>query len=721
MDRCHSWSDRASALVLSASVPAVAFSFYSIDFVWSKAAVAHLFLLAALCLSVPWLRKERLARIVSPDFLLLLALAVWAGLSASWAEVPAKSLKLATMLNAGVAGFGLSKLALGQKRMASPFLLGSLTAGALVSGYGILQYAFNTGLFRMTLNGAGMEDAGTTFGLSNFTVDVLVLVLPLGVGMALSRELRSIRCFGGVTFLLILGYVAVSQVRAGQMSVVAMAAFFLSASLSFRRDRGTRKRMLSLFAASVLAVGLLVGLTAPGQKVLETFRSSFDLEQTTIKIRLHTWRHSLEIIKDSPLLGVGLGNYEVVSWRSAGRMLQEKTLSSNTRMDRTHNEYLNITSDLGGVGLLLFLLFLGLLFHRSLRFLAKRAESRSFWIVLALSTGLVGELVNACFSFPLQMPGSLHLFFLTAGTLSGLVDGAGAGTQASSRRGHEMLKYAGLSLALVTVLFALSWSVRFCLAELAYREGQSLNSRGKYSEALRAYERGLDYEPFAERVFYERAFVLARLGRIEEAVSSMASCLDQSPYFGKARKEYAMMLADAGRPEEALTQFGRALATQYSRASEIYLYRASLYLRRSQLESALTEILAALRHPSLRDVRGNPLNVLEQSILSISRGQSKQGEEGKGQTGFRGGVEEGNGSKGQTGFRGVVDKLVEMEKRFKGEAPYWYIRALFELRLGQESRAQDSLIRALDRSQRAGTWIARSPDFQRLLADRWSR
>ena len=237
--------------------------------------------------------------------------------------------------------------------------------------------------------------------------------------------------------VLILHYLVVSHVRAGYLSIFFVMAFFAMLIVLVHQDWMRKHRRTILIGTAVLVLCALV--IRPGSVLLESFLPRFDLEEPTIKIRVHIWKQALEIIEDYPVLGVGLGNYEVIAWKYLDQTAADMTRQSNTRIDRTHNEYLNLACELGLVGLFMFLAFLGLLAAKTVIWLERNSGREEFWVVAALTAGLLGGLVDAMFTFPFQMPGSIHQFFLTAGVLSGLVAQSDMRVRASVLPSRELL------------------------------------------------------------------------------------------------------------------------------------------------------------------------------------------------------------------------------------------------------------------------------------------
>lgn len=92
----------------------------------------------------------------------------------------------------------------------------------------------------------------------------------------------------------------------------------------------------------------------------ERFRSIFDFGETSNQGRIYIWGKTLSYIKQSPMWGIGIGNYPFI--------LSEPSSASRAGAS-AHNLYLHIASTVGLVGLTVFLLFLFELTRRSVQYI----------------------------------------------------------------------------------------------------------------------------------------------------------------------------------------------------------------------------------------------------------------------------------------------------------------------------------------------------------------
>ena len=88
----------------------------------------------------------------------------------------------------------------------------------------------------------------------------------------------------------------------------------------------------------------------------ERARSIFDFGEVSVKGRLEIWRRTIDSIAARPLLGVGIGNYPVVLGEN---------ISSVKKGASAHSLYLDIFSEMGIFGFLIFLVICWLIFKKA--------------------------------------------------------------------------------------------------------------------------------------------------------------------------------------------------------------------------------------------------------------------------------------------------------------------------------------------------------------------
>jgi O-antigen ligase len=137
---------------------------------------------------------------------------------------------------------------------------------------------------------------------------------------------------------------------------------------------------------------------------------------------------ALDIIRDYPLIGTGLGSFGLAFTRY-------DTRSGFLRVEQAHNDYLQTLSDAGVVGALLGLFFIVTLFRQGLKRTASEDRFRRGVAVGALA-GCFAVLVHSFFDFTLHTTSNALLFLVIAAlaTLNGHVERAAEGGNRRRRR-----------------------------------------------------------------------------------------------------------------------------------------------------------------------------------------------------------------------------------------------------------------------------------------------
>lgn len=155
-----------------------------------------------------------------------------------------------------------------------------------------------------------------------------------------------------------------------------------------------------LFAVTIIAL-LLIG--SGGRSRLDSRLEETLVHETSLGERVVLWEDSLGMVRDFPVLGVGLGcwselfpHYHRPPWRS-GRFVE------------THNDYLQLATETGLAG---FALLAWFFFHSLLRLFARdRLIAPSVRMTFAaLVAGVAATAAHEFFDFNLQIPANALLF-----------------------------------------------------------------------------------------------------------------------------------------------------------------------------------------------------------------------------------------------------------------------------------------------------------------------
>lgn len=269
----------------------------------------------------------------------------------------------------------------------------------------------------------------------------LALAIPLGLLFTggVDRDKRFIYLFAA----LMMGVALImTNSRGGILSFIAEIVFLVAMSGFRRKGRsGTetadqRTTIRSAVVRAGLGLALILSIFAGvvmlgGEPVLNRLMGTVSSADPTTG-RAHFWRVTLDIIRDHPVLGTGLGSFGVA-------YTYYNTRSGFLRVEQVHNDYLQILSDAGVVGALFGLFFIVTLFRLGVTRSGSQDAFRRGVAIGALA-GCFAVLVHSFFDFTLHTTANALLFLTLAAlaTINGRVERASQGGRRRRRRRRTM-------------------------------------------------------------------------------------------------------------------------------------------------------------------------------------------------------------------------------------------------------------------------------------------
>ncbi len=164
----------------------------------------------------------------------------------------------------------------------------------------------------------------------------------------------------------------------------------LAAALVWHVFTERRGQLVLLFGVVVLAAVSTFLLVQTNPEQVETgFRAKQKVATANVDTRLDAWRAAVGLSSEDPFLGVGPGNFRFHYLEETGRP------PGTTTIGVVHNAYLDLAAELGLLGLVLFLAYLGAVFLRATQ--ARRHHRGPPGFAAAVRTALVVASVSALF------------------------------------------------------------------------------------------------------------------------------------------------------------------------------------------------------------------------------------------------------------------------------------------------------------------------------------
>jgi len=283
-----------------------------------------------------------------------------------------------------------------------------VSSGALTGLYGLYQYFYaphtaKIGLYDLT--GDVAARIGSTFENPNFYAEYLVLMVPLGLALVLGSRGGFRKASMGVATLflfigLILTYTRGSWMATG-IGIVLMSLL-------------TEAWLFWVWTA-LFAVALVV---APG--VASRLASIADITGGTAGFRMRLWQIASGIIREHPLIGIGIGNYYDAFTEY---IFRHPELNVGWVIYGAHNSYLTIWAETGIFGIASFIAIILISIKYGLYLTRAKSQDKFLsWINSAIIAGVIGFSINSLTSNSFHHPQAAVFFWFLLG-LQVAIDG----------------------------------------------------------------------------------------------------------------------------------------------------------------------------------------------------------------------------------------------------------------------------------------------------------
>jgi len=368
----------------------------------------------------------------------------------------------------------------------------------------------------------------STFGNPNFFSAYLNMLFPLSLLFSL-HNLRRKKAFIGIPSLIVavLSLLLIYGVR-GRAAGIATIAGLITLMIIYR-NKFMKKKGKIIFSLCFIFL-LLVSVLAVFPKMSDVKQQiNKDLKEGTIGIRVKIWQGTWRMIVARPLVGWGLGTFLVVypEYRVPEYFLNPHAVNAT---DHAHNEFLELWSEVGIVGLLIFLVLIFI----SLREGARKFSKSNNFIFPALMAGIVGILVNNLFGVNLRYPSSSIFFFAFMGLLFALPP------HGRKKFYHFKLAFSPLQRNLLIVFLSLAggWvffnvGVKENLSQIHLRKGIIFRRQLIWDKAIPEYLKSLAWDPYNLRTRYRLAFAYASINNLDRALKEYLRIKELAPHYAE--------------------------------------------------------------------------------------------------------------------------------------------------------------------------------------------
>jgi len=617
----------ASIIGLVILVPIVFYPWCITVFIPAKEMIAEVLVILGLMFwGFKIIDKGKLKFISTPINLSVLSFILICVLSLIWSNNIFASLRDLRLFWAGLLLYFITINNVSNQRQVNRIVNILLIVGALFGIYGIFQYI---GIdFPIWSSATGRNRVLGLFGNVNFFAEYLIVPLPIAVSLFLVSRNKFKKILLLIASLamgisLIVTFTRGSYLGLGVSLIFMFLLFIISRGKNFIKNN--KKFFIAILVAITIITFLFV-IPTPLNKsgtVISQIKNRISVTQLTqdssIKRRIATWKFTVLMIKDHPLLGSGIGTYKYNTLRYQAEFFgqgENRSLYPHGFADKAHNEYLQLWAEMGIVGLGIFIWLIISYFSYGLKMLRKIKDEYRQGIVIGLMGAVVAVLVDGIFGFPLHLPATVMLFWLAIGltVVLGLTED-GYSVNASSLRSDYIRKIEKMEIKnkkrtskqckktvgipiLKPVLYICVVLLAFFLSTIAVRpfiartywfraEKETNRSDIDLNETINNYFEVLKWDPYLGEVYYTIGKILMNNGFYTPALE----------YFKKAEKYVdlpglplglARIYINKDMLDEASIKLKQAITYQDSEKLMLPLYSelGNIYLKLKQYEQA---------------------------------------------------------------------------------------------------------------------------------------
>lgn len=399
-----------------------------------------------------------------------------------------------------------------------------LASAVLVSIYGVLEHF---GIDKNVWVQDVQSRVFSTLGQPNWLSAWLIALIPISWSLSLSEKFSikskkfwfyfSLSALFFITFLF-------TKSRSGLLAFGVMYLFFWSSAI-WKLKKEILKPFV-IISSSLLIISLIIGTQfTPG--VSELFNRNRALPAVALAqaepalevggtesgtIRKIVWKGGLDIWKNYPIFGSGIETFAFAYY--AHRPAEHNLVSEwDFIYNKAHNEFLNIAANSGTIGLVSYLILIGITFFMFIQKLSYHFPDINFqlknkneklkndnllitgnwYLVIGLLAGYVSLLVTNFFGFSV-VPTQLQFYLFPAIAIALGANEEFINNNVKRKTTTNLQKIGVVTILIITSYFLILIS-RYWYADYLYSTGKNYNSAGRYETAIKYLTQAVNLGP----------------------------------------------------------------------------------------------------------------------------------------------------------------------------------------------------------------------------------
>jgi len=449
-----------------------------------------------------------------------------------------------------------------------------------------------------------LKALSSTIGQKNWISNYLALIFPIIFSYFLLQKIRRNKVFLFLLLSIVYTTLMICQSRGIWISIslTLLIGIFIIFKFKIVRTFQNNRKWLFLLLLTFLLITIIYSTENPLNKsaitVAQRAVSTFDEQDPSINTRLLMWRTTLQMIKEKPLLGSGIGTFEMNYLDYQAEFLKSNPyyLKYSGKAREAHNEYLQMWAELGLVGLGVFLSIIFIFYNLIINYFKKEHNDKKRIIVLGLLMGITCFLIHSLFTFPLHVPALGSAFFVIMSLTMVYI----GNFNLSEVKKEKIIKkiqlkilklkfnYIIVVLVLVIMLIAIDFLViKPYTAEIYYFKGVRYNKNNNYADALPNFDYAAQLDPYNGRILHALGTTYYNLNmqsEAEEFLQTGKNYINDRNVF----RNLGLSYMQTGNYEKAETELKHAIYLD-PKFTEAYVDLAYLFAIQKDYDKAIVE------------------------------------------------------------------------------------------------------------------------------------
>ncbi|MEA3386353.1 MAG: O-antigen ligase family protein [Thermodesulfobacteriota bacterium] len=301
-------------------------------------------------------------------------------------------------------------------------VLAIIITGTVVAFLGIMQMLSGTNkIYWFWLSKYKIGNYFGPFVNPNHFAGYMGMVIPLGIGLLIARLFnRSFIPAGSwrhrlsvieshlsknsllIFIIVIMGLSLIFSLSRGGILCFLFSMIFFFTILGIKRSQRKKRKIGAVILGLIFAMLIWIGI----DPVLKELSTLSDIRFTSYS-RTIISKDTLNIARDFPFFGVGLGNFQ--------HIYSKYTTLKTRGYTHAHNDYMEMLADTGWSGAILFFGGIVFLLLKTLLLWHRRRDPFVTGITLGAVTGAVFILLQNMVTFNFHIPANAMLFFIILG------------------------------------------------------------------------------------------------------------------------------------------------------------------------------------------------------------------------------------------------------------------------------------------------------------------